>query len=243
MAAKFLPYLLAGISVGGQYALIAIGYTMVYGILRLINFAHGDIFTVAGFLMVYATASLPLTISIPLVVVATVLLGIAVEKIAYKPLRTAPRISVMISAIGMGINLASHKRMSFIISSFFAGISGAMLAMYQASVQATTFKSSMTYEILLIVVIGGIGSVSGSIIASFLFIASSEWLLRFLDNETWIGGFRVPLLRSGFRMVVFSIIIMAVVLFFRKGIMGDRELFQKKPASTAKAAKKEARSK
>lgn len=67
MAAKFLPYLLAGISVGGQYALIAIGYTMVYGILRLINFAHGDIFTVAGFLMVYATASLPLTVSIPLV--------------------------------------------------------------------------------------------------------------------------------------------------------------------------------
>ena len=94
-----------------------------------------------------------------------------------------------------------------------------------------------------LLVIGGIGSVSGSIIASFLFIASSEWLLRFLDNETWIGGFRVPLLRSGFRMVVFSIIIMAVVLFFRKGIMGDRELFQKKPASTAKAAKKEARSK
>ena len=94
-----------------------------------------------------------------------------------------------------------------------------------------------------LLVIGGIGSVSGSIIASFLFIASSEWLLRFLDNETWIGGFRVPLLRSGFRMVVFSIIIMAVVLFFRKGIMGDRELFQKKPASTAKTAKKEARSK
>ena len=89
MAAKFLPYLLAGISVGGQYALIAIGYTMVYGILRLINFAHGDIFTVAGFMMVYATASLPLAVSI------------AVEKIAYKPLRTAPRMSVMISAIGM----------------------------------------------------------------------------------------------------------------------------------------------
>ena len=151
--------------------------------------------------------------------------------------------SVTLHLEAMGINLASHKRMSFIISSFFAGISGAMLAMYQASVQATTFKSSMTYEILLIVVIGGIGSVSGSIIASFLFIASSEWLLRFLDNETWIGGFHVPLLRSGFRMVVFSIIIMAVVLFFRKGIMGDRELFQKKPASTAKAAKKEARSK
>ncbi len=150
-----------------------------------------------------------------------------------------------IAAEAMGINLASHKRMSFIISSFFAGISGAMLAMYQASVQATTFKSSMTYEILLIVVIGGIGSVSGSIIASFLFIASSEWLAALPRQRDLIGGFRVPLLRSGFRMVVFSIIIMAVVLFFRKGIMGDRELFQKKPASTGKSCGKnpEARSK
>ena len=124
----------------------------------------------------------------------------------------------------MGINLASHKRMSFIISSFFAGISGAMLAMYQASVQATTFKSSMTYEILLIVVIGGIGSISGSCIASFLYVAASEWWLRFLDTETYIGAFKVPFLRTGFRMVVFSIIIMIVVLFFRRGLMGDREL-------------------
>ncbi|MCI2046390.1 MAG: branched-chain amino acid ABC transporter permease [Faecalibacterium sp.] len=129
-----------------------------------------------------------------------------------------------IAAEAMGINLAHHKRLSFVISSFFAGISGALLAMYQASVQATTFKSSMTYEILLIVVIGGIGSVSGSILASFLFIGCSEWLLRFLDNETYIGSFKVPLLRSGFRMVVFSVIIMCVVLFFRRGIMGDKEL-------------------
>ncbi len=97
MAAKFLPYLLAGISVGGRIALIAIGYTMVYGILRLINFAHGDIFTVAGFMMVYATASLPLAVSIPLVAASTVLLGIAVEKIAYEPLAHAPRMSVRIS--------------------------------------------------------------------------------------------------------------------------------------------------
>ena len=148
-----------------------------------------------------------------------------------------------VAAEAMGINLAKHKRMAFCISSFFAGVGGGLFAMFANQAQAKTFTTSMTYEILLIMVIGGIGSVSGSIIASFLFIASSEWLLRFLDNETWIGGFRVPLLRSGFRMVVFSIIIMAVVLFFRKGIMGDRELFQKKPASTVKAAKKEARSK
>ena len=96
-----LPYILAGISVGGQYALIAIGYTMVYGILRLINFAHGDIFMVAGFAMVYISASMPLYISIPLTIRITVLLGFAVERMAYRPLRTAPRMSIMISAIGV----------------------------------------------------------------------------------------------------------------------------------------------
>lgn len=96
-----LPYILAGISVGGQYALIAIGYTMVYGILRLINFAHGDIFMVAGFAMVYLSASLPLYISIPMTIIITVVLGFAVERMAYRPLRTAPRMSIMISAIGV----------------------------------------------------------------------------------------------------------------------------------------------
>lgn len=128
-----------------------------------------------------------------------------------------------IAAEAMGINLAHHKRIAFIISSFFAGISGALLAMYQTTIQASMFKSAMTYEILLIVVIGGIGSVTGSCISSFLFIICSEWLLRFLDNDTYIGDFHVPLLRAGFRKVVFSIIIMIIVLFFRKGIMGERE--------------------
>ncbi|HHT07442.1 MAG TPA: branched-chain amino acid ABC transporter permease [Clostridiales bacterium] len=96
-----LPYLLAGISVGGQYALIAIGYTMVYGILRLINFAHGDIFTVAAYLMVYMNATMPLYISLPMTIILTVLLGFGVERVAYKPLRQAPRMSIMISAIGV----------------------------------------------------------------------------------------------------------------------------------------------
>ena len=96
-----LPYLLAGISVGGQYALIAIGYTMVYGILRLINFAHGDVFMVAGLVMVTAAASLPIGVSVILVIVATIILGVVIERVAYKPLRSAPRMSVMISAIGV----------------------------------------------------------------------------------------------------------------------------------------------
>jgi len=96
-----LPYIISGISVGGQYSLIAIGYTMVYGILRLINFAHGDVFMVAGLMMVYLAAALPLYIAIPLVILFTVLLGFTIERVAYKPLRTAPRMSVMISAIGV----------------------------------------------------------------------------------------------------------------------------------------------
>ena len=98
---KNLPYLMAGISVGGQYALIAIGYTMVYGILRLINFAHGDIFMVAGLIMVYAVTVMPMPLAILLVIAATVALGFLVERAAYKPLRSAPRMSVMISAIGV----------------------------------------------------------------------------------------------------------------------------------------------
>ena len=91
-----LPYLLSGISVGGQYALIAIGYTMVYGILRLINFAHGDVFMVAGILMVYLNASgLPLYISLPLTIALTVVIGFIIERVAYKPLRSAPRLSLI----------------------------------------------------------------------------------------------------------------------------------------------------
>ena len=93
--------ILSGVSLGGQYALIAIGYTMVYGILRLINFAHGDVFMCAGLMMVFMCASLPVYVSIPLMLVLTVLLGFIIERAAYKPLRSAPRMSVMISAIGV----------------------------------------------------------------------------------------------------------------------------------------------
>ena len=129
-----------------------------------------------------------------------------------------------VAAEAMGINLSRHKRLAFVISSFFAGVGGGMFAMFANQAQAKTFTTAMTYEILLIVVIGGIGSVSGSCIAAFLYVAASEWWLRFLDAETFVGGFKVPLLRNGFRMVVFSVVIMIVVLFFRTGIMGDKEL-------------------
>lgn len=107
----FLQQLLNGLSLGGAYALIAIGYTMVYGILRMINFAHGDEFMMAGYFMIYAIAVMPWFIAIPVVIAATIALGVGIEKAAYKPLRNAPRMSVMISAIGVSYlleNLANY---------------------------------------------------------------------------------------------------------------------------------------
>lgn len=188
-----------------------------------------------------------------------------------------------VSAEAMGISLARHKMLSFVISSFFAGIGGAMLAMFMSTIKSGSFTSAMTYEILLIVVIGGIGSITGSIISAFLFVACSEWWLRFLDNALYLtpsgklqfvliailivvaisvlsyfrnrkaapkkrrrnliitgvadllligwllwfqfaGGYQMPLLRNGFRSVVFAVVIMAIVLFFSRGIMGSKEL-------------------
>ena len=128
-----------------------------------------------------------------------------------------------VAAEAMGINLFKHKMLSFTISSFFAGVGGALLAMFQTTVQAMPFQSTMTYEILLIVVIGGIGSITGSCIAAFLYIACSEWWLRFLDSGAFMG-IEVPFFRDGFRKVVFSVVIMIIVLFFSRGIMGDKEL-------------------
>lgn len=127
-----------------------------------------------------------------------------------------------IAAEAMGVNLFKHKELAFVISSFFAGVGGALLAMFQNSATASTFTTNMTYEILLIVVIGGIGSITGSIIGSFIFIGLNEWLLRGLDQGQWMG-IQSSLMRAGFRKVVFAILIMLVVLFFAKGIMGNKE--------------------
>lgn len=140
-----------------------------------------------------------------------------------------------VAAEAMGINLARHKIMSFCISSFFAGVSGAGMAMVLGIAQASNFKSAMTYEILLMVVLGGIGSISGSCIGAMLFIAASEWWLRGLDSGNFLVINAPGIFRNGFRLVVFSVIIMIVVLFFRKGIMGDREL----PDLFKKRARKE----
>ncbi len=128
-----------------------------------------------------------------------------------------------IAAEAMGVSLFRHKQMAFIISSFFTGIGGGLLAMYMRSIEAKTFSIALTYDILLIIVIGGIGSVTGSIISAFLVTISKEGLLRFFDEPLSLGGWEVPLFRTGFRMVIFSVLLMVVVLFYRRGIMGTRE--------------------
>ena len=172
-----------------------------------------------GATVLYLSTFVPFLIAIICVVLIVLLVNSTYGR-AFKAIRDDE-----VAAEAMGINLAKHKMLSFVVSSFFAGVGGALVAMYQTTVQANTFKSAMTYEILLIVVIGGIGSISGSCIATFLYVACSEWWLRFLDKETVLAsGVQVPLRRNGFRMVVFSVIIMIVVLFFRKGIMGTREI-------------------
>ena len=173
-----------------------------------------------GSTVLYLSTFVPFVIAIVCIVIIVMLINSTYGR-ALKAIRDDE-----VAAEAMGINLAKHKMLSFVTSSFFAGVGGAMFAMYVANAQAKVFTSTMTYEILLIVVLGGIGSISGSVIATFLYVACSEWWMRFLDAETFIGAFKLPLLRNGFRMVVFSVVIMVVVLFFRKGIMGDRELPQ-----------------
>lgn len=140
-----------------------------------------------------------------------------------------------IAAEAMGVNLFKTKQLSFVVSSAFAGVSGGLLAVFMRSAVTSTFTVALTYNILLMVVLGGIGSVSGSVIGAFIVTGSQEWL-RFLDKEyvfsdifnnlagTAFGAAKVPLLRNGFRMVIFSILLMIVVLFWNHGITGSKEI-------------------
>ncbi len=191
------------------------GANMIKGFPTFTNF---NITNASGATVLRLSTFVPFLIS-TLCIVAIILLINSSYGRAFKAIRDDE-----IAAEAMGISLFKHKMMSFVISSFFAGVGGALFAMYVANAQAKAFTSVMTYEILLIVVIGGIGSVSGSVLATFLYVACSEWWLRFLDSEQYIGAFKVPLLRNGFRMVVFSVVIMVIVLFFSQGIMGNREI-------------------
>ena len=124
----FLQQFVNALSLGSLYALIAIGYTMVYGILRLINFAHGDIFMIGGYLAFYGVSAflMPWWLAVILAIALTTLFGVGLERIAYRPLRDSPRISIMISAIGasflienLAIVLFDARPKAFHVPEFF----------------------------------------------------------------------------------------------------------------------------
>lgn len=128
-----------------------------------------------------------------------------------------------IAAEAMGINLFKHKVLSFAIGAFFAGIGGGLLASLLGTVDPKQFYFTMTYNFLLIIVLGGMGSISGTVIASFIVTVGLE-VLRFFDEPLTMFGFNIPLFRAGFRMVIFSALLMILVLFFRNGLLGQKEL-------------------
>ena len=202
---------------GGELVLgkLTNGANMIKGFPTLNSF---NITNATGQTTLYLSTVVPAIVVTACIVVIVLLINSTYGR-SFKAIRDDE-----IAAEAMGINLAKHKILSFCISAFFAAVGGALYAMFATTYQAKPFTSVLTYEILLIVVTGGIGSVTGSCIGAFLYIACSEWWLRFLDEPMMIGAFQVPLLKDGFRMVVFSIVIMIVVLFFRKGIMGTKEL-------------------
>lgn len=126
-----------------------------------------------------------------------------------------------IAAESMGINLFKHKMLSFAIGAFFAGVGGGLLGNLLGTIDPLMFRFLLTYNILLIIVLGGLGSITGTIISAFVITSATE-LLRFLDEEINLGFVTIPGI-PGMRMVVFSILLMVVILFFRNGLMGTRE--------------------
>jgi branched-chain amino acid transport system permease protein len=126
-----------------------------------------------------------------------------------------------IAAEAMGVNLFKHKMLSYMIGAFFAGIGGGLLGCLIGTIDPLMFRFLLTYNILLIIVLGGMGSMTGTIISSFVITISME-LLRFLDEKISLGFVTIKGV-AGLRMVVFSVLLMLVILFFRNGLMGTNE--------------------
>ncbi|NLN48016.1 MAG: branched-chain amino acid ABC transporter permease [Clostridiales bacterium] len=126
-----------------------------------------------------------------------------------------------IAAESMGISLFKHKVLSFTIGAFFAGIGGGLLGNLLGTIDPALFKFTLTFNILLIIVLGGIGSITGTVISAFIVTIAGE-VLRFLDQSINLGFVVIPGV-TGMRMVVFSLLLMIVVLFFRHGLMGTNE--------------------
>lgn len=135
---------------------------------------------------------------------------------AYKAIREDE-----VAASAVGVNLFKFKMQAFMISGFLAGIGGAMLASVLGTIDPNQFKFTLVYTLLLMVILGGQGSISGSIVGAFIITIGLE-VLRFVDEPIDFGFWQYPSI-SGMRMVVFSLILMFILLFWKSGIFGDKE--------------------
>lgn len=148
-----------------------------------------------------------------------------------------------IAAEAMGVDLFKHKCMAFMLSAFFAGVGGGLYGALLGTVDPKNFLFTLTYNFVLIIVLGGMGSITGSMLGAILVTGGLEFL-RVFDEPLYLGSVAIPLFRPGFRMVIFSILLMICVLFWRKGIMGTEEFtwekfraFVKNPVGYWKGAK------
>jgi len=126
-----------------------------------------------------------------------------------------------VAAEAMGVPIFKHKMMAFIASAVIAGIGGGLLASVMGAITPVLFRHLMSYDILLVMVLGGTGTMTGAILGGSLFIIAKE-ALRFMDSGFAIGPIRIPAI-AGLRMVVFSVLLMIVVLFYRSGLSGGKE--------------------
>jgi branched-chain amino acid transport system permease protein len=145
MPVLFWQFLIDGIRLGFVYALIALGYTMVYGIVRLINFAHGDIFMVGAYTGFYATTRYGWGIlpAVALAVVVCSFLAVVIERVAYKPLRNAPRIAALITAIGMSFFLEYFTALDFVFTPNFVNYTPLPIKVRTWRVRGVTFSNVM----------------------------------------------------------------------------------------------------
>ena len=191
---EFLSYLITGISLGSIYAIIALGYTMVYGIAKMLNFAHGDVIMVGAYVSFYVTmfagsnllgedpsaltTGAVALVSVLLAMVVCTVLGVVIEGLAYRSLRQAGSLAVLITAIGvsyflqnaaqlMGINVNATISMTFAIGSALAAIAGVLLCSYSPVLQPTT-GSMPGIKAFTAAVFGGIGSIPGAFLGGLL---------------------------------------------------------------------------
>jgi branched-chain amino acid transport system permease protein len=125
------------------------------------------------------------------------------------------------AAEAMGVNLFYHKGLAFVVGAFFAGIGGALLGSLVMTIDPNTFSASMTFQIIVIVIVGGLGSITGTVIVATIFAILMEFL-RVVESPMNFFGTKLPAI-PGMRMLVFSIILMVVILFFKRGLMGGKE--------------------